>query len=248
MAKLGSIVPIFLSINNLVFEEMDVLGRALKEYYFDGASTKLWVHDNHGPKEEMPINIYFRDLEAMPYLETLALQMCIGKTLDIGAGAGSHALALQKNNLEVQAIDISDGAVEVMIDRGVNAKCSDFFAFQNEQFDTLLLLMNGIGLVQNISGLKDFLAHAKTLLKDGGQLIFDSSNLAYLYDYEIPQLAHYYGEVKCCYEYRKQKTEWFSWLYVDAITLANIAFSSGYNTEILFTDSSDQYLARLTLR
>jgi len=245
---LGCILPIFLSIYNLVFEAMDVLGTALKEYYFDGKSAKLWVHDNHGPKEEMPINIYFRDLDAMPYLETLALQMCKGRTLDIGAGAGSHALALQKNKLEVKAIDISEGAVEVMIDRGVNAVCTDFFAFHNELFDTLLLLMNGIGLVQNIAGLKRFFAYAKTLLKDGGQLIFDSSDLSYLYDYEIPQLPHYYGEVKCCYEYRKEKTEWFSWLYVDATTLANIAFDCGWKTEILFTDSSDQYLARLTLR
>jgi hypothetical protein len=108
--------------------------------------------------------------------------------------------------------------------------------------------MNGIGLVQNIDGLKRFLQHAKKLLNHNGQLVFDSSDVAYMYEDGIPESGNYYGEIQCCYEYRRQKSEWFSWLYIDQETLSSIALEFGYKTEILFIDESDQYLARLTLK
>lgn len=227
---------------------MDILGRAISEYFYGGKDYKLWVHDNHGPKVEMIVPIYFRSPDAMPDLEVMAIDLCKGKTLDIGAGAGSHSLLLQDKGVDVTAIDISEGAVEVMQERGVEkAFVQDVFEMKNQKFDTLLLLMNGIGLVQTIEGLKCFLQHAITMLNKGGQLLFDSSDVAYLYDDGIPNLPHYYGEVKCCYEYRRQKSEWFSWLYIDEQTLRKVALEEGFDTEVLFVDESDQYLARLTL-
>lgn len=228
---------------------MDILGKAISAYFYGGKEYKLWVHDNHGPKVEMVVPIYFRSPQAMPDLELMALDLCKGKTLDIGAGAGSHALYLQDQGIDVTAIDISEGAVEVMKERGVEkALVQDIFELKGEKFDTLLLLMNGIGLVQNIDGLKKFLQHSKTLLNKNGQLLFDSSDVAYLYEEGIPELPHYYGEVKCCYEYRRQKSDWFSWLYIDQQTLTDIAAEQGFDTEVLFIDESDQYLVRLTLK
>jgi hypothetical protein len=85
----------------------------------------------------------------------------------------------------------------------------------------------------------------KKLLLPSGQLIFDSSDVAYLYDHKIPKLTHYYGEIMYSYEYKKQKTEWFCWLYIDRNTLMKIATEAGFTTEILFVDEFDQYLARL---
>ena len=113
----------------------------------------------------MIVPIYFRSPEAMPDLEVMAIDLCKGKTLDIGAGAGSHALLLQDKGVDVTAIDISEGAVEVMKERGVNkASVQDVFEMKHEKFDTLLLLMNGIGLVQTIDGLKRFLQQSKACL------------------------------------------------------------------------------------
>lgn len=227
---------------------MDILGRAISDYYFEDKQYKLWVHDNHGPKVEMMVPIYFRSPEAMPDLELMALDLCKGKTLDIGAGAGSHALYLQEKGIPVTAIDISEGAVEVMKARGVkDARVQDVFEMKGEKFDTLLLLMNGIGLVQNMDGLKRFLAQVKKLLNNGAQLIFDSSDVAYMYEDGIPELPYYYGEIKCRYEYRRQKSDWFSWLYIDEQTLCGIATDAGFKVERLFVDESEQYLVRLTL-
>lgn len=224
----------------------DILGQAITDYYNYERTHILWVHDEHGPKVEMPVATYFRREEQMPELEQKALDACRGKVLDIGAGAGSHSLALQDRGLTVTALDISPMAVAIMQQRGVEQALSkDIFLYQEERYDTLLLLMNGIGLAGNIPGLRRLLNHARTLLLPGGQLLFDSSDVAYLYEEDLPVLDHYYGEIKCRYEYKKQKTEWFTWLYIDPKTLTLIATDEGWQVEILFEDDQDQYLARL---
>lgn len=226
----------------------DVLGQALYDYYTKAAPGKLWIHNKYGPKEEMPVHIYFRNSENMPQLEQIALQNCKGKVLDIGAGAGSHALILQQKNVNITALEISPKAAEVMKLCGVASIIeNDIFNFTTGGFDTLLLLMNGIGLTGTIARLSAFLQHAKTLLTPGGQLIFDSSDVAYLYNRKPPEKDHYYGEIMYQYEFKKQKTDWFSWLYIDKKKLAKIAAEAGWKTEILFEDEFDQYLARLVL-
>ncbi|RYZ37507.1 MAG: class I SAM-dependent methyltransferase, partial [Sphingobacteriales bacterium] len=161
----------------------DILGQAISDYYNYQRDQILWVHDRFGPKVEMPIATYFRSEAKMPALELAALDLCRGTVLDIGAGAGSHALALEDRKIKVTALDISPLAIEVATMRGVTkAVAEDIFSFSGRKFDTLLLLMNGIGLCGNMEGLRRFLAQAKKLLKPGGQLIFDSSDVAYLFE------------------------------------------------------------------
>lgn len=228
---------------------IDVLGQAISDFYTKQPYKKLWIHNKYGKKEEMPIATYFRSAAEMPDLELIALQNCLGKVLDIGAGAGSHALELQDKGIDVSALEISQKAAEVMKWRGVKKIIqANVFSFEQERFDTLLLLMNGIGLTGDTNGLQSFLQHARKLLHQRGQLIFDSSDVAYLYEHKIPKMNHYYGEIQYRYEYKKQKTEWFSWLYIDGKTLAEIADREGWTTEILFVDEFDQYLAKLVLK
>jgi len=226
----------------------DILGSAMLDYYENPAQRwKLWVHYPDGTKDEMPLATYFRDWHEMPLLEQIALQECRGRVLDIGAGAGSHALFLQEKELEVTSLDISPGAVAVMQLRGVkHPVCQDIFKLTGQRYDTLLLLMNGIGLAGSISGLKDFLAHAATLLQDNGQLLFDSSDVAYLYEDGTPRPQHYYGEIRCRYAYKQAQTDWFQWLYVDQQTLAAIAKEMGWKVRLLFEDEEAQYLVQLT--
>ncbi|MDB5192324.1 MAG: methyltransferase [Segetibacter sp.] len=226
----------------------DVLGEAIYDYYHHQQKGKLWIHNKYGRKEEMPVDIYFRDDTEMPQLELFALLNCKGKVLDIGAGAGSHALALQQKGMDVTAVEISPKAAAVMQERGVeNIIQQDIWTLQEERYDTLLLLMNGIGLAATLNGLTSFLQHAKKLLYNNGQLLFDSSDVAYLYKGKLPEGEKYYGEILYQYEYKKQKTDWFSWLYVDRKTLTTIAAKEGWTTTILFEDEYDQFLAKLQL-
>jgi SAM-dependent methyltransferase len=227
----------------------DVLGQALSDYHHGLPAAKLWINNKYGPREEMLVSIYFRKAEEIPELEWIALQRCHGKILDIGAGAGSHALALVQMGHDITALDSSPLAVGVMKERGVEKIiCQDFFELNIGSFDTLLLMMNGIGLAGTLSGLRLFLAHARKLIRPGGQLLFDSSDIAYMYEGEIPEMEDYYGEILYQYEYKRQKSDWFRWLFIDRNTLTETARSEGWSTELLFEDDYDQYLVSLRVQ
>jgi SAM-dependent methyltransferase len=227
---------------------MDVFGNALQDQFDNNTADTLWLHNSYDEPEEMPVDIFFRTEEEMPDIELEAMDLCEGRVLDVGGGAGSHALILQERGFEVTAIDISAAAVAIMQKRGLrHALEGDIFSYQGEKFDTLLFLMNGIGLTGTIRNFKTFLDQAKTLLNEGGQLLFDSSDITYLYeDIEMPT-DKYYGEVSYQYEYKGEKGEWFNWLYIDPQLLKKIAREAGWECHLLFDDGQDQYLAEMRL-
>lgn len=228
---------------------VDLPGIAILDYYNKKVTHRLYVHDKFGPRTEMPISMYFRQLRQMPELEQFAIASCEGSILDIGAGAGSHALELQNQGREITALEISPAACEVMQKRGVKKViCDDFFKTNfREKYDSLLLLMNGIGLCANLLGLKRFLQQAKTILKEDGKIICDSCDIAYMYD-GIGFPKKYYGEASVRYEYKGEFTDWFQWLYLDPATFEIVAAECGWEFEVLKEDDSDQYLAELRPR
>jgi len=112
--------------------------------------------------------------DGLPELDKIAVERCAGRVLDIGAGAGSHSLAIQGRRLNVTSVDISAKAVRVMSERGCkDAKVGDVFDSYSEPFDTIFVILN-IGIVQNLDGLARFLKRLETRMTGGGQLITDS--------------------------------------------------------------------------
>ena len=128
-------------------KKTDAMGRAIAEYYEKGRAERLRVLSPMFDEDEIPVGMLFRSYGEMTAMERKALEMARGKTLDVGAGAGCHSLVLQERLADVTAIDISPMAAETMRRRGVrNVMEQDFFDMKG-QFDTILMLMNGIGIV-----------------------------------------------------------------------------------------------------
>lgn len=228
---------------------MDVYGYFLKDYYFNKSETTVWLHNNYGEAEELPVDAFFRKEEDMPDIELYALSLCEGKILDIGAGTGTHSLVLQQRGFDVTAIEISKGACEIMKDRKIkNVVNLDITQFNAEKFDTLFLMMNGIGFCGYIDELKKFLKQAKELIHVNGKIIFDSSDVAYLYEDDITREESYYGEIDYQYEYKAFKGDWFNWLYIDQFLMQKISNDLGWNMQVVYEDDQDQYLAVLTLK
>lgn len=231
----------------------DIMGQALMQEHLHKNNEPLIVRTSVSEDEEYETAYFFRNFDEMPMLEQKAIQLSKGKVLDVGAGTGIHALALQKLGLECHAIDISELSVQIMEERGVeNAKCQDFFELKDQKYDTLLFLMNGIGLVENFDGFKAFFSQCRNLLKEGGQILFDSSDLIYLFEEEdgtflIDLHGHYYGEVEFQVEYNGVPSESFPWLFVDFDNLQNLAEINGFQAEIIQKGSHYDYLARITL-
>ncbi|WP_375417489.1 class I SAM-dependent methyltransferase [uncultured Hymenobacter sp.] len=234
----------------------DILGRALLDYQQGRQPATLTVHCSVAEDEPLSAAYFFRTVLQMPELERQALDECRGRVLDLGAGAGAHALELQGRGFrEVKAVDVSAGAVAVMQARGVRevARHSLFDAAlaQELPYDTILLLMNGLGLVGTLAGLDQFLAHARPLLAPGGQILATSSDVAYLYEDEdgavvLDLNGPYHGEITYTLSYEGQTGEPFPWLFLEAALLQDAAEAAGYVAEIIGHDEQDQYLARLT--
>lgn len=232
---------------------MDLLGKALVDYYTQRSRGPLRSHSSLDTIEEIPVSYFFRPFEKMPHLEQEALTQCRGSVLDIGCGAGSHCLYLQSKKIACTGLDNSSKAVGIALKRGVSrAQCSDIFNFQTAKYDTLLLLMNGIGIAGSLQRLPAFLKHLKTLLQPDGQILIDSSDLIYMFEADqdggvwVPGDVEYYGEVSYQWEYESEFGPIFPWLFVDLQTLKNQAESVGFTVELITKGPHFDYLARLT--
>jgi len=233
----------------------DVFGMALKDYQNGHYTEDIKTYSSLYEEDVIPIPYLFRTFNEMPKIEQKALQLAQGKVLDIGAGAGSHALYLQNKGYGVTALDNSEGAIDVCKDRGIKSTLlNNILDYSEEKYDTLLLLMNGIGLAGKLKNLSPFLQHLASLLLPNGQILLDSSDIVYMFEqdddggYWIPNDGTYYGEVEFEMEYKKQKSKPFDWVYVDINTLQNACESNGLNCELILSGEHYDYLAKLTLK
>ncbi len=240
---------IVLNLRSMTLQERnDPMGAAIRDYFTTGRCGRLRVLSPQFEEDELPVPLLFRAETEMPPLERLALDKARGRVLDTGAGAGCHTLALQQRGLDVTAIDISPGAVRTMRRRGVeDARLCDFFEDDfGGPFDTVLMLMNGIGICGRLERLPFFFTRINRLLAPGGQVLADSSDLVYLFEDEEIPAERYYGEVGYRMQYGKVRSGHFDWLYVDFLTLAHHASAAGFRAELLHKGSHYDYLARLT--
>ncbi|HJY14278.1 MAG TPA: class I SAM-dependent methyltransferase, partial [Flavobacterium sp.] len=206
-------------------------------------------------EDEMSVDYLFRSYTEMPKLEQKALQLAFGKTLDVGCGAGSHSLSLQNDrNLDVTSIDISEKAIATCKLRGVkNAKVQNILDFEGEKFDTIILLMNGVGIFGKLDNCNKYLSKLKSLLNPDGQILLDSSDIIYMFDEDedggkwIPSNNDYYGELVFNISYKGEKEEPFDWLYLDYNTLQNAAIANGLKCELILEGEHYDYLAKLSI-
>lgn len=232
----------------------DLFGKAILDYQTNNSPEPLLTSTSISDEDEMDVAYLFRPYNLMPKIEQKALQLAFGKVLDVGCGAGSHALSLQNDrNLEVTPIDISENAIKACALRGVeNLKVIDILDLESEvKFDTILLLMNGTGIFQTLAKVPVYLQKLKSLLHLDGQILIDSSDLIYMFDDDedggkwIPSNG-YYGELTFTVKYKGQTELPFPWLYMDYNTLQNAAFANGMQSELISEGEHFDYLAKLT--
>lgn len=229
----------------------DPMGFAMLDFLNGTHASNILVISNIAEDDVIPVIYLFRIYSEMPTVEQVALQHCKGKVLDVGAGAGSHSLWLKENNFDVTSIDTSVGAVVCMKARGLDkVEKANFFEYEG-QFDTLLLMMNGIGICGSLDGLRSFFRHAKTLLAPVGQILLDSSDLSFMFEQEEMEYERdedYYGMVKYQMRYKNELSHWFDWLFADQLILQRIAEEEGFKMEVLCDGEHYDYTARLTLK
>ena len=145
-------------------------------------------------------------------------------------------------------------AIIVLKLRGIkNILHTDIFTFTDHRFDTILLLMNGAGIGGTKSRLLILLHRLKNLLKEGGQILIDSSDIKYLFQEDDGSFwldlasEKYYGEMEYEVNYLNHSTQ-FNWLFIDFLLLKKLAQNAGFVCELVETGEHYDYLARLSIQ
>ena len=230
----------------------DPYGQGLLSYLHGNDQAAFTVACSIAEPDEWPVSLFFRAFDEMPEIEQKALLNTCGSVLDVGAGAGSHTLWLQQQGIQATALDISLGAVEVMKQRQcAQVEQADYFQFSGQKFDTLLFLMNGIGITGKLERLPLFFQKARELLNPGGKILLDSSDILYMFTEDDGSVmlnlnGDYYGELIYSFNFEQQKGEPFDWLFVDFDTLKSQAKKAGFRCNKIAEDDHFLYLAELT--
>ena len=191
-------------------------------------------------------SIFFRPYKNMLKYEKIALKECQGKVLDLGCGAGCHALYLQGKGHDVTAVEISKKSAQVAQARGV-AKIinEDWRNLSLKNFDTVLVLMNGMGLAESPAELNIMFRKLKGFLSRSGSILIDSTDVTYA-KADWPMLdSEYFGKVQFELKY-KGKTQCFPWLFIDFETAVQTAKTVRLNVEVLERARNGHFLLRLS--
>lgn len=230
--------------------DYDILGTAIKDYLSGNGDEDIVVRSDFGAVEMYPVTRFFRTYNELPAIERKALRLCEGKVLDVGAGAGVHSLILDHAGYKVTALDHSPGCAYTMRKLGVpRVRQTDFFELEGERYDTLLLLMNGIGIVGTFNQLPDFFRKSYELLFPGGQILFDSSDISYMFEEEDGSVREernraYFGEVRFQMSYKGFTGPEFPWLYVRFEDVKPVAEQYGFKAELIYQKEDGHYLAK----
>jgi SAM-dependent methyltransferase len=225
---------------------------AMLDYWRGDADAAYTIHRDDGWSQAVPVAAAFASQPFNP-IEQLALDRASGRILDVGAGVGRHSLVLQSRIAHVTSIEIEPELVTIMSERGVpDALVESVFTLASRDFDTILMLMNGFGLVGNPGGAAAFFDHARTLLSPAGQILCDSldvrrtSNPTHLaYQEANRRNGRLAGQMRFWIEYRGRRGEPFDWLHLDFDTLREHAQRHGWVAEKIAEEESGHYLARL---
>lgn len=238
----------------------DAFGLALLDRHRGGSGVHTVERDD-GYEEPMNADLYFLGYDewdtfhAVTAQDRLGMGMVSGRILDVGAGAGRHALALQQRGHEVVALDVSPGAIEVCRDRGVEqvflGTTEDFAREDPEPFDAVILLGHNLALLGSPEASGSFLETLKSLLKPDGLVV---GNTLDVYRTDDPgHLAHHQmnrergrlpGQLTLRIKFDDVVGDWFDYLFVSPTELTDLVERAGWRVEEM-TEPNPSYLAAL---
>ena len=234
---------------------MTPFAKALLACHQGDRNARFVISRDDGFAQPVPVSVFYED-GTFPGLETRALSLCRGRVLDVGACAGRHSLALRKLGHEVTSLEVEPECEGILRSRGLkDVVIADIMNWTGRRFDTVLMLMNGIGMVGNPDGLDRFLARLPVLLQPGGCLLCDSVDVTLTND---PVHAAYReangtagrspGQQSFRIIFGNETGKPFEWLHIAPDLLTGHCAKAGLSSEIVYREPGGHYLARILPR
>jgi SAM-dependent methyltransferase len=185
---------------------------------------------------------YFDEPEAWGSLDRWASAQARGRVLDIGAGAGRHALALQARGLPVVALDISPLASEVCRRRAVaqvvTGTAADLVAAGASPFDSFLMMGNNLGLLASAAEAPRLLATLAALAAPDARILgvgtdpYRTTNPLHLAYHQANRArGRLGGQLRLRVRHLNLATDWFDYLFVSIDELRGLLVDTVWQLE-----------------
>jgi len=232
--------------------ESDAFGHALLDHLEGREGHELIERDDGYIAVSVGAETYF----AEPSGQELAIvDRAAGRVLDVGCGAGRHALYLQGKGLEVVGIDVSPLAVEVCRRRGLR----DVRLLSVEEvdpslgrFDTVLMLGHNLALLGSAPGSRRILRRLGRVVAPGGALIGDMLDP---HQTEDPDHLAYHarnrsrgrmsGQLRMRVRYKRYKSPWFNYLFLSREELEGLLQGSGWGLKEVIASCGPSYAVHI---
>jgi cyclopropane fatty-acyl-phospholipid synthase-like methyltransferase len=196
---------------------------------------------------------YLYEYEKWPAYYKKAIRYARGKVLDIGCGAGRHALYLQEKGLRVIGIDNSHLAIKVCKQRGLkDARLISINQINSKLgiFDTILLMGGNFGLFGSFEGARRLLEKLDKITSSKGRIIADTLDI---YKTDNPDHLSYHefnrkrgrmgGQVRMKVRYKKYATPWFDYLMVSKKEMESILGGTDWKVAKYIDSEGPSYIA-----
>lgn len=214
----------------------DLFGRAVEDFYHGRPGRFGWERGD-GLVIEQPISVYFEPGDVAPAYELAALAPLGRRVLDVGVGAGRHALLLQQRGHRVTGIDLSRRCLEISRARGVELALEmDALAldFPPASMDAVIYFSNNLSIGGTPEGVHTMLAQASKVLAPGGLIASINRDVSWstVAEHQAWQrrnvaLGLYPGQIRMRPRYNGMRGDWIDWLFISRAELEPIATRCG---------------------
>lgn len=219
----------------MVFDK-DIFGRVLLAQ-LRGTSGQHVVERSDGYLDPMPTKAYFDSDWGSG--EAAAMKLVHGRVLDIGCGAGRHALRLQKRGLKVTGIDSSPLAIKVCRERGLQdarvLDLKDIAKLSGSNFDSVIMFGNNFGLFGTPSRARRLLRVMHRITAPGATLYAGSLDVHQTSDpdhfaYQRWNRRHGRpaGQIRLRVRWGRRVGPWFEWLHASPSEMRVILKGTGW--------------------
>ena len=235
--------------------EEDAFGRLLLDHLAGKAGPLTLELDDGRAGPALPAEVFFAEHREWPTEERQVFEFVRGRVLDIGCGARRHSLEAERRGLDVVAIDVSPGAVEVCGRRGVrDVRLLPLATVDSSlgAFDTVLMMCGNFGLVGTAEDAVRVLRTLHAMTTPSARIVLDSIDPHY--DNDSAELAYqeqnrargrFPGQVTIRLRYRELVTPWYELLNFSAQELEDLVADTGWRLGHRVDGQAPEYYAVL---
>jgi len=238
-----------------VRENDDPFGHALLARLKGSPAISIIERDD-GYFDAEDVSHYFAEYPSWPSQQREAMDFVHGRVLDVGCGAGRHALHLQSRGHEVVGIDGSPLAIEVCRARGLKrAEVQRVTRISKDlgNFSTIVMMGNNLGLLGGRGRGGWLLRKFARLTTEEGRIVAEGTDPSgsddpfhRRYRETNVKRGRMPGRIRMRLRYQVHRTDWFDYLLLSPSELHELVAPTSWRvTEILESDGPT-YVAVLT--